>query len=111
LAEAIERMPGLGTAAFRTLFETLSSPLSTPRVAVGLVAGVLKSAAAQVIERVSIEVVVEAAVRGLSPKWGKAAAVELVRAIVNREFRLLPHHAARAEKMCDRLAAEGPPML
>jgi hypothetical protein len=111
LAEAIQRMPGLGTAAFRTLFETLSSPLSTPRVAVALVAGVLKSAAAQVIERVSIEDVAEAAVRGLATKWGKAAAVELVRAIVNREFRLLPHYAARAEKVCDRLAAEGPPML
>lgn len=109
MSEAIRRMPGLGIAQFRTLFETLSLRLSDVPLTANLIATVLRHTATQTIARATLEQVTEAAVLGLAKKLLRPNAVRIVRLLAQRELRLLPHHLASVEKVCDRLTAEEPP--
>lgn len=109
LLEALHRMPGLGMPSFRAIVDTLGGPLMTMPAGAGIVARLLRQTVGQTIERATLEQVTEACVLALAKRTPKATAAAVVRLLGRRELRLLPHHLARLERVCDRLAIEGPP--
>jgi tetratricopeptide (TPR) repeat protein len=110
LSQAMDRMPALGIRQFRAIFATFGGPLATPEVE-DMVGRALKRVAVQTIERVSLEAVTEASVLAFAQRIARPAAAALLKAVAQRELRLLPQALARVERTCDRLAAANPPIV
>lgn len=109
LLEAVHRMPALGAESFAAILATLGGPLAEPKLVAALVGEILRHAATQTLERVSIELVAEAVIRSLIQKWARPASIAVVRTIAARELRLLPRHLERVQRVCARIGAEEPP--